>query len=48
MYEEEYITESQRKELQDVFDQFDKDKDGKISANELENAMQSMGQNPTA
>ena len=47
MYEEEYITESQRKELQDVFDQFDKDKDGKISANELENAMQSMGQNPT-
>ena len=47
MYEEEYITESQRKELQDVFDQFDKDKDGKISSNELENAMQSMGQNPT-
>ena len=47
MYEEEYITDEQRKELQDVFDQFDKDKDGKISSNELENAMQSMGQNPT-
>ena len=47
MYEEEYITDEQRKELQDVFDQFDKDKDGKISAKELENAMQSMGQNPT-
>ena len=47
MYEEEYITDEQRKDLQDVFDQFDKDKDGKISAKELENAMQSMGQNPT-
>ena len=47
MYEEEYITEQQRKDLQDIFDQFDKDKDGKISAKELENAMVSMGQNPT-
>ena len=47
MYEEEFITEEQRKELQEVFDQFDKDKDGKISSKELENAMQSMGQNPT-
>ena len=47
MYEEEHITDEQRKELQDVFDQFDKDKDGKISAKELENAMQSMGQTPT-
>ena len=47
MYEEEYITDEQRKDWQDVFDQFDKDKDGKISAKELENAMQSMGQNPT-
>ena len=26
MYEEEFITDEQRKELQDVFDQFDKDK----------------------
>ena len=47
MYDEEYITDEQKKELQDVFDQFDKDKDGKISAKELENAMQSMGQTPT-
>ena len=47
MYEEEYISEEQRKELQDVFDQFDKDKDGKISGKELANAMISMGQNPT-
>ena len=47
MYEEEYITDEQRKDLQDVFDQFDKDKDGKISSKELETAMQSMGQNPT-
>ena len=47
MYEEEYISDEQRKELQDVFDQFDKDKDGKISGKELESAMISMGQNPT-
>ena len=47
MYEEEYISDEQRKELQDVFDQFDKDKDGKISGKELQNAMISMGQNPT-
>ena len=47
MYEEEYITDEQRKDLQDVFDQFDKDKYGKISSRELETAMQSMGQNPT-
>ena len=47
MYEEEYITDEQRKDLQDIFDQFDKDKDGKISGKELSNAMVSMGQNPT-
>ena len=47
MYEEEYITEEQRKDLQDIFDQFDKDKDGKISAKELKNAMVSMGQTPS-
>ena len=47
MYEEEYITDEQRKDLQDIFDQFDKDKDGKISWKELANAMESMGQNPT-
>ena len=35
------------KDLQDIFDQFDKDKDGKISGKELANAMVSMGQNPT-
>ena len=47
MYEEEYITDEQRKDYQDIFDQFDKDKDGKISGKELANAMVSMGQNPT-
>ena len=47
MYEEEYITDEQRKDLQDIFDQFDKDKDGKISAKELKNAMVSMGQTPS-
>ena len=47
MYEEEYITDEQRKDLQDIFDQFDKDKDGKISGKELANAMVSMGQNST-
>ena len=47
MYEEEFITDEQRKDLQDIFDQFDKDKDGKISGKELANAMISMGQNPT-
>ena len=41
--EEEYITDEQRKELQDIFDQFDKDKDGKISDKELKNAIVSMG-----
>ena len=46
MYDD-YITEQQKEELQVVFDQFDKDKDGKISGKELENAMVSMGQNPT-
>ena len=35
MYEEEFITEEQRKDLQDIFDQFDKYKDGKISGKEL-------------
>ena len=47
MYDEEYINDDQRKELQDIFDQFDKDKDGKISDKELKNAMVSMGQSPT-
>ena len=47
MYEEEYITDEQRKDYQDIFDQFDKDKDGKISGKELQNAMFSMGQSPT-
>ena len=35
MYDEEYITDDQRKELQDIFDQFDKDKDGKIDFDEF-------------
>ena len=47
MYEEEYITDDQRKDFQDIFDQFDKDKDGMITARELANAMYSMGQMPT-
>ena len=46
MYEEEFIAEEQRKDLQDIFE-FDKDKDGIISGKELANAMISMGQNPT-
>ena len=29
MYEEEYIKYEQRKDFQDIFDQWDKDKDGK-------------------
>ena len=47
MYEEEYITDDQRNDFQDIFDQFDKDKDGMITARELANAMYSMGQMPT-
>lgn len=47
MYEEEYITDEQRKEFQDIFDQFDKDKDGQITERELANAMYSLGQMPT-
>ena len=41
------MSDQQRKDMQDIFDQFDKDKDGKISGKELANAMISMGQNPT-
>ena len=45
--EEEYITDEQRKDLQDIFDQFDKDKDGAIGTRELANVLFTLGQNPT-
>ena len=45
--EEEYITDEQRKEYQDIFDQFDKDKDGAIGTRELANVLFTLGQNPT-
>ena len=37
--EEEYITDKQRKEYQDIFDQFDKEKDGAIGTRELANVL---------
>ena len=46
MYEDE-ITPEKRKEYQDAFEMFDKDKDGAITARELGNMMRSIGQNPT-
>ena len=37
MYDEQdYISDERRKEFQDIFDQYDKDKDGKISGRELQ------------
>ena len=45
--EEEYITDEQRKEYQDIFDQFDKDKGGAIGTRELANVLFTLGQNPT-
>ena len=48
MYDEQdYISDERRKEFQDIFDQYDKDKDGKISGRELANVMFSMGLSPT-
>ena len=46
MYDEE-ISPEKRKEYQDTFEMFDKDKDGAITARELGNMMRSIGQNPT-
>lgn len=46
MYEDE-ISPERRKEYQDAFEMFDKDKDGAITARELGNMMRSIGQNPT-
>ena len=46
MYEDE-ISPEKRKEYQDAFEMFDKDKDGAITARELGNMMRSIGQNPT-
>ena len=46
MYDEE-ISPEKRKEYQDAFEMFDKDKDGAITARELGNMMRSIGQNPT-
>lgn len=47
MYDEEFLNDERRKEFQDAFEMFDKDKDGAITAKELENAMYSLGQNPS-
>ena len=46
MYEDD-ISPERRKEYQDAFEMFDKDKDGAITARELGNMMRSIGQNPT-
>ena len=46
MYDEE-ISPEKRKEYQDAFEMFDKDKDGAITARELGNMMRSIWQNPT-
>lgn len=47
MYEDDGIQEHQRKEYEEAFEMFDKDKDGTISAYELATAMRSLGQEPT-
>ena len=44
---EDEISPECRKEYQDAFEMFDKDKDGAITARELGNMMRSIGQNPT-
>lgn len=47
MYEDE-ISPERRKEYQDAFEMFDKDKDGAISAKELANVMETLvGQKPS-
>lgn len=44
---EDEISPECRKEYQDAFEMFDKDKDGAITARELGNMMRSISQNPT-
>ena len=44
---EDEISPECRKEYQDAFEMFNKDKDGAITARELGNMMRSIGQNPT-
>ena len=47
MYEEE-ISPELKKQYQDAFEMFDKDKDGTISAKELANVMETLiGQKPS-
>ena len=46
MYDDE-ISPEFKKQYQDAFEMFDKDKDGAITARELGNMMRSIGQNPT-
>lgn len=47
MYEDE-ISPERKKEYQDAFEMFDKDKDGTISAKELANVMETLvGQKPS-
>ena len=47
MYEDE-ITPEKRKEYQDAFEMFDKDKDGTITAKELANVMETLtGEKPS-
>ena len=41
------ISEERRRELEDAFEMFDKDKDGSITAKELKNVMDTLGQNPS-
>ena len=47
MYDEE-ISPEKRKEYQDAFEMFDKDKDGTITAKELANVMETLtGEKPS-
>lgn len=44
----ERLSKEKIAELKEAFALFDKDGDGRITANELENVMRSMGENPTS
>ena len=41
------LTDEQKAEIKEAFNFFDKDKDGSIDVNELNNVMKSLGKNPT-
>ena len=41
------LTDDQKGEIKEAFNFFDKDKDGSIDVNELNNVMKSLGKNPT-